>query len=93
MDVGGGGGGGICGCRGARVGDEVEDAVEDEGFGIFLGLDAGGVVEGDGHVAGVGGLAHILLLWLLVLLTLLILLMVVVVALFWRCLMSGGGGM
>lgn len=91
VDVGGGGGGGVCGCWGARVGDKVEDAVEDEGFGVFLGLDAGGMVQGDSHVAGIGGLVHLLLV--LILVVVMVVMVLVVVALFWRCLMSGGGGM
>ena len=70
----------------------MQDAVEDEGFGVFLGLDAVGVVEGYCHVTGVR--AWFLLLLLVVSLGLLACLLGVFRGCL-ACLMSGdvhGGG-
>ena len=72
----------------------MQDAVEDEGFGVFLGLDAVGVVEGDCHVTGVRA-GFLLLLLLLLLLSLgLLACFLGVFRGFLGCLMSvyGGGG-
>ena len=71
----------------------MQDAVEDEGFGVFLGLDAVGVVEGYCHVTGVRA-GFLLLLVLLLLLLLSLGLLAWVFLLFRGGLMSvhGGGG-
>lgn len=53
VGVGGGGRGWVCCCGGREGRCEREDAVKDQGLGVFLGLDAVRVVEGDGFVAGV----------------------------------------